>query len=217
MAHLRARASTSKPARGDARTALDARTPFPARTVGHLSTTVSPTTTRCVPRAREARVLLATTFLAAGFIGGDDLPGARDRSGIRPLTWDQVREMARRRRRVRRAHHEPPLLTRAAARRAAAGDRAVARRRRDVRRARRHLHYPRGPSTARRRRTRDAGFAIACTTLPGPCPRTPTLPSAGPSSRATTPLHDFVRKLDGSFDLLHAARQRLGGARAVHG
>lgn len=27
-------------------------------------------------------------------------------------------------------------------------------------------------------------------------------------------LHDFARKLDGSFDLLHAARQRLGGAPA---
>jgi hypothetical protein len=69
--------------------------------------------------------------------------------------------------------------------------------------------YPRGDFDASvKQAVRDAGYLIACTTLPG-CVTSDTHPF---SLRRTfiardDSLRDFRNKLDGSFDLLHAARQ----------
>jgi peptidoglycan/xylan/chitin deacetylase (PgdA/CDA1 family) len=79
--------------------------------------------------------------------------------------------------------------------------------------------YPRGHfDETVKQAVRDAGFRIAVTTLPG-C----VTPDTHPFSLRRTfiarddSLRDFQRKLDGSFDLLHAARQRLGGGAPSYG
>ena len=73
--------------------------------------------------------------------------------------------------------------------------------------------YPRGHFDERAKdAVRAAGFRIACTTMPG-CvtPRTHPFSLRRTFIARDDSLRDFARKLDGSFDLLHAARQRLGG------
>ena len=76
--------------------------------------------------------------------------------------------------------------------------------------------YPRGHFDERvKQAVRDAGFTLACTTLPG-CVTADTHPF---SLRRTfiardDTLRDFKHKLDGSFDFLHGARQRWLGSPA---
>jgi peptidoglycan/xylan/chitin deacetylase (PgdA/CDA1 family) len=162
--------------------------------------------------ARHA--LPATIFLAAGFIGGDDLPVLRDRSGVKPMTWAQVQEMARHgvafgaHTMTHRSLTElaPDEIEREVV---ASRDLVAARVGTPVD----TFCYPRGHFDERvKDAVRAAGFRIACTTMPG-C----VTPDTHPFSLRRTfiarddSLRDFARKLDGSFDLLHAARQRLGG------
>jgi peptidoglycan/xylan/chitin deacetylase (PgdA/CDA1 family) len=159
--------------------------------------------------------LPATIFLAAGYIGGQDLPVLRDRSGLKPLDWSQVREMADAGIEFGAhtlTHRSLPGLPAEELEREITGSRELIAER--TARPVDTFCYPRGHfDDGVKRAVRDAGFRLACTTLPG-C----VTPDTHPFSLRRTfiarddSLRDFARKIDGSFDLLHAARQRLGGA-----
>jgi len=158
--------------------------------------------------------LPATIFLAAGYMDGDDLPVLRDRSGIPPLTWAQVAEMARGGVEFGAhtiTHRSLPGLGAEELRREIEGSRDLIAER--IGRPVETFCYPRGHFDDHvKHAVRDAGFRLGCTTMPG-C----VTPDTHPFSLRRTfiarddSLRDFARKLDGSFDLLHAARQRLGG------
>src|SRR5690606_5738168 len=135
-------------------------------------------------------------------------------SGIKPMTWAQVEEMARH----GIAFGAHTMTHRSLTELAPDEIEREVVESRDVVAARvgapvETFCYPRGHFDERVKQiVRDAGFRIACTTLPG-C----VTPDTHPYSLRRTfiarddSLRDFARKLDGSFDLLHAARQRLGG------
>jgi peptidoglycan/xylan/chitin deacetylase (PgdA/CDA1 family) len=193
---------------------LDAHRPFPERTVAVTFDDGFADNYATAFPVLAKHALPATIFLAAGYIGGDDLPVLRDRSGIKPMTWAQVEEMARH----GIAFGAHTMTHRSLTELAPDEIEREVVESRDVVAARvgapvETFCYPRGHFDERVKQiVRDAGFRIACTTLPG-C----VTPDTHPYSLRRTfiarddSLRDFARKLDGSFDLLHAARQRLGG------
>lgn len=216
MAHLRSEGFNVVPL-ATLRANLDAHRPFPERTVAITFDDGFADNYVAAFPVLAKHALPATIFLAAGFIGGDELPVLRDRSGLRPLTWDQVAEMAR----GGVAFGAHTMTHRSLTGLPSDELKQEIEQSRDVVAERvgapaETFCYPRGHVDERvARAARDAGFAIACTTLPGDVPSDtdPFLLRRTFVARDDT-LHDFARKLDGSFDLLHAVRQRLGGAPA---
>ena len=194
---------------------LDAHEPFPERAVVvTLDDGFADNYTNALPvLVRES--IPATVFLTAAFLDGPELPVLRDRSGVPPLSWAQAAEMAEQGIELgaHTLHHAMlPELDDAELTREIVGSRDLI----EERTGRRPTSfcYPRGRFDARvKAAVRDAGFALACTTLPGL-----VTPDTHPYSLRRTfvahddTLRDFAKKLDGSFDLLHGARQRWQGA-----
>jgi len=153
-----------------------------------------------------------TLFLTAAFIGTGELPVIRDRSGVAPLDWPQVNEMARHGIDLGAHTLTHPNLTTLddeALWREIAESRDRIEQRTSTRV--RSFCYPRGDFDARVKGVvREAGYELACTTMEG-C----VTPDTHPFSLRRTfianddTLRDFRRKLEGSFDLLHGARAWL--------
>jgi peptidoglycan/xylan/chitin deacetylase (PgdA/CDA1 family) len=216
MAHLRREGFQVLPL-SSVRRHLDEHAPFPERSVVvTLDDGFADNYTRALPvLVREE--IPATVFLTAGYLGQGELPVLRDRSGIPPLTWEQASEMAERGVELGAhtlTHPSLPELDAADLRREIVGSRDLIAERTGRRPT--SFCYPRGHFDTRvKEAVREAGFTIACTTMPG-C----VTPDTHPFSLRRTfiayddSLRDFDRKLDGSFDLLHAAQQRWPGLAA---
>jgi peptidoglycan/xylan/chitin deacetylase (PgdA/CDA1 family) len=196
---------------------LDEKRPFPERSViVTFDDGFADNYTQAFPvLCREA--IPATIFLAAGFMDGDDLPAIRDRSGIKPLRWSEVREMARHGVEFGAhtiSHRSLTALDDTELAQEIQGSRALIAEHGGV--DSNTFCYPRGHFDERvKAAVRSAGFRLACTTMPG-CVTADTHPF---SLRRTfiardDTLRDFKHKLDGSFDFLHSARQRWFGASA---
>jgi len=152
----------------------------------------------------------ATIFLTAGYIGTEGLPVLRDHAPPRPLDWHQVIEMARHgvdfgAHTV--THRSLTELPGDEMRREIVDSRTIIEQRSGIRAA--TFCYPRGRFDANvKQAVRDAGYALACTTMPGVVTR-----DTHPFSLRRTfiarddSLRDFVKKLEGAFDSLHGALQ----------
>ena len=213
MAHLRSEGYQVLPL-SSVRRHLDEHLPFPERAVAvTLDDGFADNYTRALPiLVREA--IPATVFLTASYLGTRELPVLRDRSGIPPLSWEQAAEMAEQGTELGAhtlTHPSLPELGADALRHEIEGSRDLIAER--TGRRPETFCYPRGRFDARvKEAVRDAGFAVACTTMPGS-----VTPDTHPFSLRRTfiayddSLRDFAKKLDGSFDLLHAAHQRWPG------
>ena len=154
----------------------------------------------------------ATIFLATGFIGGAALPVLRDRSGVAPLSWNQVEEMAQHGIEMGAhtvTHPELPGLDDTALRREVFDCRRAIEER--LGRPVGSFCYPRGKFDERVvSAVRKAGYRLACTTLPGPVTAdSPPLRLRRTFVARDDGVRDFAHKLAGTWDLLHAVRQRI--------
>ena len=164
----------------------------------------------------EREKIPATIFLTTDYIGTRDLPVLRDRRGVPPLDWDQVRGLARAGIDLGAHTLTHPSLP----------DLDDDRLDREIRECRARIEeetgirpeafcYPRGDFDARvQEAVRRAGYSLALTTLPG-CVRN----DSGRYALHRTfiarddRLRDFSHKLDGAFDHLHTLRQAWTRAR----
>jgi peptidoglycan/xylan/chitin deacetylase (PgdA/CDA1 family) len=211
MRLLRAEAFRVVPLR-DLRAHLDKGLPFPDRTVAVTFDDGFADNYSAAFPVLQHEGIPATIFLTAAFIDGPELPVLRDRSGVPPLRWAQVREMARHGIAFgghTLTHPELPSLSDEELRHEVQGARELIEDRLGT--TVDTFCYPRGKFDTRvKAAVRDAGYVLACTTLPG-C----VTPKTHPFSLRRTFIarddsaRDFAHKLAGTFDLLHAARQRL--------
>jgi peptidoglycan/xylan/chitin deacetylase (PgdA/CDA1 family) len=157
----------------------------------------------------------ATIFLTAGYIGTRALPVLSNHAAPLPLSWEQVTEMARHgidfgaHTMTHRSLVEleaPEMLHEIVESRRVIEERAGVRVE--------NFCYPRGFfNAAVKQVVRDAGYRLACSTMPGVVTR-----DTHPFSLRRTfiarddSLRDFRKKLDGAFDPLHAALQWWHGA-----
>lgn len=154
--------------------------------------------------------LPATVYLTTDFIGGEELPVLRDRSGIPPLDWEMVRTMADSGMALGAhtlTHPSLPDLDDAALERevGACADRIEA----ETGTRPKTFCYPRGRFDERSREAVvRAGYGLALSTLPGAvsCDDDPFTLRRTFIARDDR-LRDFRHKLDGSFDRLHTLRQ----------
>lgn len=197
---------------GDMRRHLDEHEPFPERTVVvTFDDGFEDNYLNAFP-ILERESIPMTLFLTADFIGTKELPVLRDRTGVPPLSWEQIAEMSRAGVELGAHTLTHPNLTEVdddRLRREISGSRDRIEQRLSVRV--RTFCYPRGKFDTRvKTAVREAGYDLACTTLEG-CVTEETHPF---SLRRTfvandDSLRDFRHKLEGSFDLLHGAREWL--------
>jgi len=217
MAHLR-REGYNLMALGAVREHLDVHRSFPERTVLVTFDDGFEDNYHHAFPILEKEDIPATLFLTTGFLDTRELPVLRDRSGVPALSWSQVAEMARHGVELGAHTVTHPNLT-------ALDDESLEREVRTCRaqieqrteRRVRAFCYPRGDFDPRvKAAVREAGYDLACTTMEG-C----VTPATHPFSLRRTfianddTMRDFRHKLEGSFDLLHGARQWLRGAVAA--
>lgn len=155
-----------------------------------------------------------TLFLTTAFIGTHELPVLRDRSGIPPLNWEQVGEMARHGVDLGAHTLSHPNLTELddpSLEGEIAGCRVQIKEHTGI--ETRWFCYPRGDFDERVRNVvQRSGYDLSCTTREGVV----SLDTDPHTLRRTfiandDSLRDFNHKLQGSFDLLHEASDWLRG------
>lgn len=189
---------------------LEEGTPFPERAIAiTFDDGFKDNFTEALP-VLQREAIPATVFLTTDFIGKDELPVLRDRSGIAPLNWDEVRQMVAAGIDLGAhtlTHPSLPELDDAELEHQVLACRERIESETGLRPA--TFCYPRGHFDERVEAcVRRAGYRLALSTLPGG-----VMPGDAPLRLKRTfiarddRLRDFSHKLDGSFDRLHALRQ----------
>ena len=159
----------------------------------------------------------ATVFLTTDFIGASELPVLRDRSGVEPLDWDEVRAMAAAGVQLGAHTMTHPSLDQLPAEAMAS----------EIRECRTRIQeetgvwaedfcYPRGHyNEVVENAVREAGYQTGLTTRPGVVtPGDPPFTLRRTFIARDDRLRDFSHKLDGSYDRLHALKQTWGRLRS---
>ncbi len=161
--------------------------------------------------------IAATVFLTTDFIGASELPVLRDRSGVEPLDWDEVRAMAAAGVQLGAHTMTHPSLDQLPAEAMNS----------EIRECRTRIQeetgvwaedfcYPRGHyNEVVENAVREAGYQTGLTTRPGMVtPGDPPFTLRRTFIARDDRLRDFSHKLDGSYDRLHALKQTWGRLRS---